>query len=359
MEEFETVEELVSVEETAPAEEIVPVEEVLPPTPPFEALRKESNVQGGALLIYHVIMNFVVAVVMFAAAFVQAFSMAFEGGLGSEAEAGLVTEELINGMMGAAGWGYLLAVAIGLIALLLWKKPCYIRHTILQKGKPMTFGSFFALLSLAMAAQVIAQVCNLGLEWLLELLGLNAGALQELANVDTDSLSMFLYIGIAAPITEELLFRGLLLRSIAPYGRKLAVIGSAILFGLYHANPIQTPYAILVGLVLGYVALEYHVIWAIAIHLFNNLAFALLLPKALSFLPAVIVDWVLWAVIIGFFVAALVILLVKRGAVAALWKSERVELWQRRAFFRAPTIVVLIVLCLINTAATMLLLFLQ
>lgn len=345
MEEFETIEEILTSEETPS------VEETLPPEPPSGALRKEANVQGGALLIYHVILNFAVIAVVFAAAFIKALEQAFS----SKTD----MQDIIDSVMSAAGWGYLFAVAIGFVALLLWKKPQYLRHTIWQKGRPMTCGGFFALLSLMMSAQMIAQVSNLGLGWLLDLIGLDGDTLQQLADVDTDSLSMFLYIGIIAPISEELLFRGLLLRSIAPYGKKLAVIGSAILFGLYHANPIQTPYAILVGLVLGYVTLKYHVIWAIAMHVFNNLVFAMLLPKALSFLPVVIIDWIMWAVIIIFFIAALLILLAKRCEVAALWRAERLERWQRVSFFHAPTIVVLIILCLINTAATMLLLFLQ
>lgn len=377
MNESDRYNELDPVEIIEQAEEMLPAEKIPQPDEPvaaeapdaaaetetnqsrFAALRKESNVQGGALLIYHVIMNVVVLVVMFAVTFVLAFALAFSGGIGSESEGELVAGELMDSVMGAAGWGYLLAVAIGLVTLLLWKKPGYIRHTIWQKGKPMTIAAFFALLSLTMSAQMVAQIGNLGLYWLLEAMGLDGGALDELANVDTDSLGMFLYIGIAAPITEELLFRGLLLRSIAPHNKKLAVIGSAILFGLYHGNPIQTPYAILVGLVLGYVALEYHVIWAIAFHLFNNLVFALLLPEVLSFLPVAVIDGIMWASIIAFFAAGVVILVVKRRELAMLSKQEPMELWQRHAFFRAPTIVVLIVLCLINTVGTTLLLFLQ
>ena len=356
--EFDAAERMEIAEERILEEQIPCVEDALPAQTEsaFASLRKESNVQGGALLIYHVIMNFVVIVVMLAAAFAMAFSMVFGGGFGADSDAELVAGELMDGVMGAAGWGYLLAVAIGVITLLLWKKPSYIRHTILQKGKPMTVAAFFALLSLTMSAQMVAQVGNLGLLWLLELFGLDGSALEQLGNANADTLSMFLYIGIVAPVSEELLFRGLLLRSIAPHNKKLAVIGSAILFGLYHANPIQTPYAIIVGLVWGYVALEYHVVWTIAFHLFNNLVFALLLPEALSFLPLAVSDGIMWALIIGFFVAAVVILLVKRKELAALLKQESMEPWQRHAFFRAPTIVVLIVLCLINTAATMLLL---
>ncbi len=323
--------------------------EMLPPHP-FRDLRKAANTQGGVLLIYHVIMTFAVMIVMFAVTFVWAFESSLGGGADS-------VEDIVDLSVKASGWGYLLTVFVGMTILLLWKKPWYLRHTVFQKGRSITAGGFFALLSVMMSAQLVVQVCNIGLTYLLDSIGLDGFALQELGNIDTDSLSMFLYIGIIAPISEEVLFRGLLLRSIEPYGKKLAVIGSAILFGLYHGSPIQTPYAILVGVVLGYVALEYHVVWAIAMHIFNNLVFAMLLPKALSFLPVQTVDMILWIIMILFFIAAVVVLLCKRREVAGIWNCEKIQKWQRQAFFRAPTIVVLIVVCLINLVATTLLLF--
>jgi membrane protease YdiL (CAAX protease family) len=56
---------------------------------------------------------------------------------------------------------------------------------------------------------------------------------------------------LLAPVLEEMLFRGLILRSfLARYGRGPALLGSAALFGLAHLNIYQG----LVGLVLGLVA---------------------------------------------------------------------------------------------------------
>lgn len=320
------------------------------PHHPFGALRRAANAQAGALLIYHVIMNVVIMVVTFAVS----FGLAFSGALENET---VDVETVTQITMESAGWGYVIAVAIGFLALLVWKKPGYLRHTILQKGKSIGIGGFFTFLSIMMSAQMVAQICNLGLEGLMNAFGLDGASLEQLGNVDTDSFGMFLYIGILAPISEELLFRGLVLRSIEPYGKKMAVIGSAILFGLYHGNLVQTPYAIMVGLVLGYVAMEYHVIWAIAMHMFNNLVFAMLLPKVLAFLPIPIIDGILWALTIGFFVAAVLILIAKHAEAIAVWKQETVQNWQRRAFFRAPAVIVLIVVCLINIVATTLLLF--
>jgi len=62
---------------------------------------------------------------------------------------------------------------------------------------------------------------------------------------------------VAAPVVEELFFRGLVLRSIqARYSDWLAVVGSAVLFALVHFQPVQLPALILFGIVVGYLALR-------------------------------------------------------------------------------------------------------
>ena len=38
--------------------------------------------------------------------------------------------------------------------------------------------------------------------------------------MDTDNFIMFLYAGILAPITEEILFRGVVQRTLLPWGRR-------------------------------------------------------------------------------------------------------------------------------------------
>jgi membrane protease YdiL (CAAX protease family) len=60
---------------------------------------------------------------------------------------------------------------------------------------------------------------------------------------------------VGAPIIEELFFRGLLLRSIqARWTDTLALLASAILFGLAHFELLQLPALVLFGLVAGYCA---------------------------------------------------------------------------------------------------------
>ena len=63
----------------------------------------------------------------------------------------------------------------------------------------------------------------------------------------------FLGLVVLAPITEEFLFRGVILQGfLRNYGRRKAIIVSALLFALFHLNPWQFPVAFLSGVVLGW-----------------------------------------------------------------------------------------------------------
>ena len=66
---------------------------------------------------------------------------------------------------------------------------------------------------------------------------------------------LFLFLAIGAPLIEELFFRGLLLRSLRQrFGPGVAIVGSAVVFGLAHFELLQLPALILFGLVLGVLA---------------------------------------------------------------------------------------------------------
>lgn len=79
--------------------------------------------------------------------------------------------------------------------------------------------------------------------------------LMESAGFDeTFTLGLFLYSVIFAPLSEELIFRGVTMRQarrILPFWA--ANIMQAVLFGIFHMNWIQGIYAACLGLILGYV----------------------------------------------------------------------------------------------------------
>src|SRR5206468_11743509 len=55
-------------------------------------------------------------------------------------------------------------------------------------------------------------------------------------------IALTIVVVVGAPIVEELFFRGLVLRSLQRrFGDAWAVVGSAVLFGLAHSEPLQLP----------------------------------------------------------------------------------------------------------------------
>lgn len=66
--------------------------------------------------------------------------------------------------------------------------------------------------------------------------------------VTPDSLPILIVIGVVlAPIGEELLFRGVLLRALGDYGDGTCIFLSGLMFGLFHLNLYQIFYAAVLG----------------------------------------------------------------------------------------------------------------
>lgn len=91
----------------------------------------------------------------------------------------------------------------------------------------------------------------------------------DLASPTSDSIaessvtvSMWLYVGLVAPICEEVLFRGVLMKELKPLGKNFAIVTSAMVFGLFHDDVVQGTFAFLFGLILGFVAMEYSLVWS-------------------------------------------------------------------------------------------------
>ena len=83
----------------------------------------------------------------------------------------------------------------------------------------------------------------------------------------------FLSMGLAAPIMEEILFRGLIFRRLRTYCKfPVALIVSSFIFGLCHGNILQFFYAFLLGLLMGLLYGRFRTLWApIAFHAAANL----------------------------------------------------------------------------------------
>ena len=313
----------------------------------LKQLRNVYSRQGWILMVYYGILNTAVMLVMFAEAFAQAFGTALSGG---EVD----VDQVVEAISADSGWGYFLAIGVGLLILLLTKKPRYFAQTLWTPGKPMKASSFFALMAIFISAQFGVQLLSNLMELAANMFGYSMMQTMEATSGATNSFSMFLYVSLGAPISEEILFRGVLLRNMQPYGKKFAIFASSLLFGLYHGNLVQIPFAFVVGLVLAYVTVEYNIGWAIVMHMFNNLILSDTITRLMAPLGMPWADLWFWILIVGCSIATVVILVVNRKRIKLWLRQYRDDPLCARAFWSAPGIitltVVLSVLTLLSTA---------
>lgn len=310
--------------------------------------RGRMNQVGLTLLVYYGMMNFFGILVMLVDLLGYLIRLIIQS---ESVDLDAMTQYMMDSIT-KNGWGYILCILAGTLIVFLWKGKAYWKDELFAKDKKMTSAAFFGLLAVFLSAQLFAQIFSMALEWLLNLVGLSAVAALEAASIMSTGFSMFLYVTILGPISEELLFRGLLLRLLKPWGKQTAILVSALMFGLFHGNIIQIPFAFLVGLVLGYVTVEYSIVWAIVLHIFNNLVMSDLLTRLTSSLPELASTWLFYGILVIATLAAVVLVIVKRKQVKAYFAQNPCDRLALRAMITSPGILVFGVLMLLMALLT-------
>ncbi len=183
---------------------------------------------------------------------------------------------------------------------------------------------------------------------------------------DYEGVLLFISTAIVPAFCEEFLFRGVICNNLRPYGKTIAVVGSALLFGLMHQNVGQLFYTTVAGIVLGLVYVETRSIWApILLHMFNNLTSVIydIVVDRLDVTSSNRILALMDSVTIGLGLVALLVMII-RGERAKAGKSDSISLfgewreeatqgevtpaWRVRGFL-SPTILVFIALSIWQT----------
>ena len=149
-----------------------------------------------------------------------------------------------------------------------------------KESKSLSVGKMILLFFMSYA---ILYVVNFLTTILLMIIAAIKGSeiMNPIANVVGTSnwIWSLIFAGILSPIVEEMLFRGIMLNKIRMYGAKVAIITTAILFGLFHANFSQFFYAVALGLVFAYVTLKTGTIkYSIILHIAVNMVGSVIMP---------------------------------------------------------------------------------
>ncbi|MEW5960841.1 MAG: type II CAAX endopeptidase family protein, partial [Chloroflexota bacterium] len=129
------------------------------------------------------------------------------------------------------------------------------------------------LLGLSVLVAVTWWPVSTGLGTLMEQLFSQIGPSPEIPPPRSalDALGYFIAIVILAPLCEEPVFRGFIMRGWLRYGFVAGVVGSGVLFGLQHAQLSGAAPLSLVGIMLGVIAFRAGSLWpGIVIHAIYN-----------------------------------------------------------------------------------------
>ena len=103
-------------------------------------------------------------------------------------------------------------------------------------------------------------------------------------------LVQILSVGVATPIVEELVFRGILMSRMSWMPQWVSILMQGILFGAFHMNPLQSLYAFVAGILLGVVYNKFRSIMTVIIgHSAFNLSGVLLSELASESTAGIIV----------------------------------------------------------------------
>lgn len=123
----------------------------------------------------------------------------------------------------------------------------------------------------------------------------------------------FARIAIIAGVVEELSLRGHVMGNLRKYGDAFAILMSAFVFGFMHGNLIQTPFALVAGIGLGYLSVKTNSLWTgIVIHIINN-AVSVFFTYLYDYLPEETVNILYAALLWGMILIGLVALLIFRS----------------------------------------------
>jgi len=157
---------------------------------------------------------------------------------------------------------------------LLTKRICDIK---LLFNKPKKGRGLLPVTFIGLGMCILGNYCSSIFSWITENLfsSTPTGAPSDITSASQISLAGFLVsivsTAIVPALVEEFALRGVVMQSLRKFGDKFAVVISAIVFSIIHANFEQIPFALVCGLALGYVVIRTNSIWAgVLLHFLNN-----------------------------------------------------------------------------------------
>jgi len=184
----------------------------------------------------------------------------------------LTAESLLG--IGGNPWSAVFGNGLVWVALMVWE----IKRLRLSRAKALAMRAsplsrFAPVAVIGLGVVVIGNDIEAGVEALLPMPEFFRNLMNSLGDMSAYPIGALLAMVVIAPVTEEAVFRGFILRGLLNQGAgaRTAVLLSAFLFAVMHLNPWQGVAAFFIGLVLGWVYLRTRSLaLCMTLHAINN-----------------------------------------------------------------------------------------
>lgn len=147
-----------------------------------------------------------------------------------------------------------------------------IKASSLVRTKKLSFGSVFQYCAIGLFIWIVAIYLSSGIIDVFRQYGIDASPSgRDYGTTVMGRTVTVIYGCIIAPITEELFYRGMMLRVLSKANQRFAVFATAMYFGIAHGNVAQFVLGFLAGIFLAHITLKHgSIIPAVIVHMFIN-----------------------------------------------------------------------------------------
>lgn len=160
---------------------------------------------------------------------------------------------------------------------------------------------------------IVSAVLATGAEYILDALewSVSPPDIEEDLNTPLGIVITTVYSCIIAPITEEIFYRGMVMKVLSKSSQRFAIFASAMFFGLGHGNVAQFILAFLLGIFMAHIDLKHNsILPSIIVHMFINTFVTI--TNALSDNAAISGIWFL-AIIVGAIIGFVLLIVFRRN----------------------------------------------
>ena len=150
-----------------------------------------------------------------------------------------------------------------------WAK---IKPSFMIKTKDLGFGDILKYCLSGLFLLVVSAYISSGIEDIFSQYGFTTNVSDtDYGKTGLGFAIMTVYSCIIAPVTEEIFFRGALMKIFSKSSQHFGIIASAVFFGLAHGNLPQFMLAFLVGIFFGHIDMKHNsIVPSVIVHIFIN-----------------------------------------------------------------------------------------